>query len=185
VILQEKAENQREMKSLRWGLIPFWAKEESIGNRMINARAESVPSKPTFKRPFARQRCLVLADGFYEWQKTGSVKQPYRITLQSGDLFAFAGLWDRWKKPDGEELQTFTIITTEANDLTRKLHDRMPVILSPEDYETWLDPTFHETDTLQKCLRPYPSNEMTCYPVSRMVNSPKNEDPRCIEPLPE
>jgi putative SOS response-associated peptidase YedK len=171
----------REMRLLRWGLIPFWAKDESIGQRMINARAESLLEKPSFKRPFERQRCLVLADGYYEWQKRGTVKVPFRFTLRDGQPFALAGLWDQWHPSDGQPIATFTIITTAANDLACTVHDRMPVILPPEHYDQWLDPAVTQGARLTPLLQPYSSEAMTCYPVSSLVNNARIDDPRCIE----
>jgi putative SOS response-associated peptidase YedK len=172
----------RQMRLLRWGLIPAWAKDELTGYKMINARAETLAEKPSFRQPFERQRCLVLADGYYEWKKTGPGKVPHRFALQSGELFALAGLWESWRRPDGRDLLTFTIITTEANSLARPIHDRMPVILRDQDYESWLDPRRTRREELQLLLRPFPPDEMRCYPVSRWVNSPAHDDHQCIVP---
>lgn len=172
--------NKFEM--MRWGLVPSWAKEERIGYKMINARAETLSSKPSFKRPFQRHRCLVLADSFYEWKSQTGTKNkiPIRIFLKDEIPFAFAGLWDHWKKPDGTELHSFTIITTEANRKLREIHDRMPVILKPEDEARWLDPELQDSSELGKLLKPYPDSEIEYYPVSTIVNSPKNDIPGCI-----
>jgi putative SOS response-associated peptidase YedK len=179
--------NQGEMvlKGMRWGLIPFWAKDETIGNRMIDARAETIREKLAFRHPFKRRRCLVLADSFYEWLKAPgtTLKQPMRIMLQGEGLFMFAGLWDAWKKPDGTEIETYTIITCEPNDLMRPIHNRMPVILGPEYYESWLDPKNENMDELGTWLLPYPAAEMRAHPVSSRVNNPRNDDPRCIQPI--
>ncbi len=172
------------LKLMRWGLIPPWAEDESIGNRMINARAETLAQKPTFRKPFEKRRCLVLADGFYEWQKSAGAKIPHRFILQGNEPFAFAGLWERWRRPDGTDLHSYTIITTEPNELARQVHDRMPVILAREHYEQWLDPQCTQTDRLLSLLRPYPAQAMACYPVSPLVNNPRFDDPKCIEPLP-
>jgi putative SOS response-associated peptidase YedK len=166
-----------EMKLLRWGLVPPWAKNESIGARHINARAETVCDKPAFRNAFAGQRCLVLADGYYEWKG----KRPYRFALKEETPFAFAGLWEKWSTADAPPLLTFTIITTEPNELARKAHDRMPVILRAEDYEKWLDPDFRDQEALKGILVPCPAAEMISYPVVSMVNNPKCDDPRCIE----
>ena len=179
----------REMAFLHWGLIPFWAKDPKIGARMINARSETAAEKPAFRAAFRRRRCLVVADGFYEWQKVNGGKQPFYIRLQGGEPFAFAGLWEFWKKSDAEDgngeraVESCTLLTTEPNDLLRPVHNRMPVILHPRDYDLWLDPDVQDPERLQSLLRPYPSEAMDAYAVSRWVNSPANDDPRCIEPL--
>ena len=172
---------QRELVSLRWGLIPSWSKD---AKGMINARAETAASKPTFRSPFRHRRCLILADGFYEWQKTGSSKkQPFYFRLQEGRPFAFAGLWDRWHPPEGEVIETATILTTEANDLVRPVHERMPVILPTSAYKLWLDPAVQKPEALQPLLQPYPSEEMIAFAVSLWVNDPKNDDAKCVQPL--
>jgi putative SOS response-associated peptidase YedK len=173
----------RELVLLHWGLIPFWAKDSRIGSRMINARSETVADKPAFRAAFRRRRCLVLADGFYEWQKQNGGKRPFYIRLGDGKPFAFAGLWEQWKGPDEEGIESCTLLTTMPNDLIRPLHNRMPVILHPQDYDLWLDPDVQSVDPLKRLLRPFPSAEMQAYPVHRWVNSPQNEGPRCIEPL--
>ena len=168
-----------------WGLIPSWAKDPSIGNRMINARAETLAEKPSFKNSFRRRRCLVLADGFYEWQKQdgGKGKIPMYIHLKTKKPFAFAGLWDLWHASDGSEIRSCTIITTEPNSMMASIHNRMPVILSPNAYAVWLDPGEKPADQLSTLLKPYPADEMLAYPVSRTVNSPNNDIPECIQPL--
>jgi putative SOS response-associated peptidase YedK len=173
-------DDKRKLEMLKWGLIPSWADDLSVGNRMINARAETVSEKPSFRKAFKRRRCLVLADGFYEWQRTSSGKQPYYVHMKDGSPFAFAGLWEIWK--DGNEIRSCTIITTDANELVGEIHNRMPVILPPEDYDMWLDPGFEEQEALTSLLRVYPSEVMEAYPVSRRVNSPSNNAPDCIEP---
>jgi putative SOS response-associated peptidase YedK len=167
----------------RWGLVPQWAKDQAIGQRMINARAESLAEKPAFRDAAKRRRCLVLANGFYEWQPKTAGKTPYYIALKSSRVFAFAGLWERWKTPEGEWLKSFTIITTEANALIAPIHNRMPVILTPDAYRRWLDPTPQEANLLGDLLTPYPADELLAYPVSKMVNSPANNTPECIRPL--
>ncbi|MBD2234518.1 SOS response-associated peptidase [Phormidium tenue] len=173
---------------LLWGLIPSWAKDPAIGSRMINARAETVVEKPSFRAAFKRRRCLILADGFYEWetipgQKT---KQPHYIFLKDHTPFAFAGLWEHWNDPaSGGELQTCTILTTAANELMEPIHTRMPVILAPEDYAAWLDPDYYQPQTLQGMLCPYEAEAMDRYPVSTMVNKPQHDSSDCIEPLDE
>ena len=162
-----------------WGLIPSWAKDPAIGNKMINARAETVSEKPSFRSAFKKRRCLILADGFYEWQKTDDGKQPYHIKMEDDSPFAFAGLWEAWDKY-GEEIRSGTIITTDANDLMNEIHHRMPVILHPEDYGLWLDPDFDEKEALTSLLKPYPSDAMEAYPVSRRVNKPANNEPSVL-----
>jgi len=166
---------------LRWGLIPGWAKDPSIGNRMINARSETVAGKPAYRAAFRRRRCLLAADGFYEWQRTGRAKQPWFIRLRDDRPFAFAGLWERWEGPDHSCIESCTLLTTEPNDLVRPIHNRMPVILAAEDYDGWLEPQVQQPERLEPLLRPYPAGEMDAYPVSPYVNSPAHNDPRCIE----
>lgn len=169
---------------MRWGLVPFWAKEASIGYKMINAKSETLTEKPSFRKPFKEKRCLVLADGFYEWGKTDKKnKVPYRLVLKNRQPFAFAGLWDIWKTPEGDKLLSFTIITTSANELMESIHDRMPVILHEKDEAKWLDPEFKDTEKLSSLLQPYPSELMEAYKVSTIVNSPKNDTLACIEPV--
>lgn len=174
-------DEQRKLEAFRWGLIPSWAKDPAIGNKMINARAETVSEKPSFRSAFKRRRCLIVADGFYEWQKMDNGKQPYHFKMRDSSPFAFAGLWETWDK-EGEEIRSCSIITTEANDLMSEIHHRMPVILPPENYGTWLDPGFEEKEALMDLLRPYPSDGMEAYPVSRRVNRPSNNEPGVVEP---
>lgn len=178
----------RHLDFLRWGLVPYWADDPKIGNRMINARSEGVADKPAFRWSFRKQRCLIATDGFYEWKKEGKLKQPYHIRRKDRRPFAFAGLWARWKPKDGNgqpPLDTFTILTTDANDLIRSLHDRMPVILDRESFDLWLDPTIDDKVRLQELLVPYDGNQMETVPVSRAVNSPANDSPECIAGLTE
>lgn len=144
----DQQEHQRHLALLRWGLVPAWADDPTIGNRMINARSETVATKPSFRAAFRRRRCLILADGFYEWQKQGTKKQPYLIGLGDGDLFAFAGLWEEWER-EGEVIKSCSILTTEANELMRPIHERMPVILFPADYDLWLDPQVQDSGRVQ------------------------------------
>jgi putative SOS response-associated peptidase YedK len=177
--------SNREMALLHWGLIPFWAKDPSLGSRLINARSETVAEKPAFRAAFRRRRCLVVADGFYEWQKQNGTKQPYFIRLRDARPFAFAGLWEHWEGADASVIESCTLLTTQPNDLLRPVHNRMPVILQPSDYDLWLDPEIQQADRLQPLLHPYSAEEMNAYPVSRWVNSPSNDDPKCIEPLPQ
>jgi putative SOS response-associated peptidase YedK len=173
-------DDKRKLEMFHWGLIPSWAKEPQIGNRMINARAETVHEKPSFRSAFKARRCLILADGFYEWQKADNGKQPFYIHMKDGSPFAFAGLWETWK--NGEELRSCAIITTDANDLMNAIHHRMPVVLHPENYGVWLDPDFDEKDSLKDLLKPFPSEEMEAYMVSRRVNKPSNNEPSVVEP---
>ena len=171
---------ERRLEMLRWGLIPSWADDPGIGARMINARSETVAEKPSFRRAFKERRCLIPADGFYEWQKTNGGKQPYYLRMKSGRPFAFAGLWESWNG-DGNEIRSCTILTTNPNNIAREVHDRMPVILPPEVYEIWLDPDVREKEHLLSLLAPYPPGDMEAYPVSRRVNSPSNNEPSCVE----
>ena len=180
---QSLEQNERQFQLLRWGLIPSWAKDTKMGARLINARAETVGEKPSFRSAFRHRRCLVVADGFYEWQRQENKKQPFYFRLQNDQPFAFAGLWERWKSPDGEEIQSCTILTTEANDLLRSIHNRMPVILDPQDYDLWLDPTVQKPEPLQQLLCPYQSEAMTSYAVSTQVNNPANNSAKCINSL--
>ena len=177
----DEGDGVRRLEVLKWGLVPSWAKDPAIGNRMINARSETAAEKPSFRKAMKERRCLILADGFYEWQKTAHGKQPYYTRMEDGKPFAFAGLWESWGR-DGEELRTCTILTTEANDFLRKVHDRMPVILPPEAYAPWLDPEMRDPRSILPLLVPYPPEAMTAYPVSRAVNSPSNDGPLCVEP---
>jgi putative SOS response-associated peptidase YedK len=175
----------RELVMLHWGLVPFWAKDPAMGARMINARSETAGEKPAFRMAFRRRRCLVVADGFYEWQKLNGGKQPFFIRLRDGKAFAFAGLWERWEGPEAAIIESCTLLTTQPNELMSSLHNRMPVILHPKDYDLWLSPEVQQAELLQPLLRPYPSEEMEAYPISRFVNSPGNDGPKCIEPLAE
>ncbi len=168
---------------LRWGLIPSWAKEAKIGARMINARSETAAGKPSFRRSFQQRRCLIPADGFYEWKKQSHGKQPYCIRTIDQSPFAFAGLWETWTDSTNEIIESFTILTIHANDLISQLHERMPVILAQEHFEQWLDPQEKDVAKLQKLLQPYPSEQMSMFAVQKRVNSPRNDDPLCIEPL--
>jgi putative SOS response-associated peptidase YedK len=173
----------RQLVPVRWGLVPSWAKDPSIGSKMINARAETVTEKASYRNAFKKRRCLVVADGFYEWQNTGDAKRPMYIRLKSGKPFGFAGLYEVWKSPEGKELTTCTIITTEANELMKPIHERMPVIIPAELLDKWLDPAIEGKEQLLDMLRPYPAGEMEAYPVSKRVNSPRNNSPECIKKL--
>ena len=167
---------------LRWGLVPSWAKDASGAGRLINARAETAADKPSFRSAFRHRRCLVPADGFYEWRTEGGAKQPYRIARPDGAPIAFAGLWERWGKGD-EPLETFTILTTAANAVLQPLHDRMPVILDPADYALWLDPTATDPALVEPLLTAAPDDALTYYPVGRAVNSFGNDDPSLVAPV--
>ncbi len=169
------------MGYLRWGFIPSWAKDISIGYKMINARAESLSEKRSFKNAYQTHRCLIVADAFYEWKKVKGEKQPYCIKLKSNEPFGFAGLWESWRSPEGKLVHSCTIITTDANEAVSAIHERMPVILKPEDEKVWLDPQFHDTHVLDKLLTPYNTDAMAIFEVSKEVNSPKNNSPKLIE----
>ncbi len=177
-------EKPHELQLLKWGLIPSWAKEASIGYKMINAKSETIFEKPSFRNLIKKRRCLVISDGFYEWKPLeGKHKQPYRIGLKGDDLFAFAGLWDTWTdKETGEIVPTFTIITTNSNCLVTPIHDRMPVLLHKEDEVKWLSSKL-PTNEIVALLKSFPAKEMKAYPVSELVNSPKNDSEKLIEPL--
>jgi putative SOS response-associated peptidase YedK len=177
---------EKLVRMMRWGLVPSWAKDPSVGCKMINARAETLAERASFRKPLERSRCLVPADGFYEWPKRekGQARRPLRIVLKEGGMFGFAGLWDRWKKADGGILESFTIVTTQANELILPIHDRMPVVLRKEDEEFWLDPSVKDVGCLQSLLLPYDSYALKMYDVSPAVNSPRNDLDR-IEPIHE
>lgn len=173
----------RELVMMRWGLIPSWAKDPSIGNRMINARAETVAEKPAFRTAIRRRRCLVPADGFYEWKRTNGRKQPFYIRMRDGKAFGFAGLWDSWDGPGGEAVESCALLTTGPNEIVRPIHDRMPVIVSPRDYDLWLSPEVQDPRLLSKIFLPYPADGMTAYAVRTSVNNPKTDAPELIDPL--
>jgi putative SOS response-associated peptidase YedK len=180
---------RRRLDLLRWGLVPFWADDPKIGNRMINARAESVATKPAFRQSFQKRRCLVVADGFYEWMKVPGGKQPYRLHRRDDKPFAFAGLWDRWFDRagggggDAPPLDTFTILTTDALPEIAAIHHRMPVILDPADFDLWLDPAVADRQRLEPLLTPRGGDLLEAYPVSKLVNSPANDRPECVAPV--
>jgi putative SOS response-associated peptidase YedK len=184
VVRRNPATLAREWALTLWGLIPSWSKDPSIGQKMINARAETAPEKPSFRAAFKRRRCLIPASGFYEWKKVADGKQPFFITSEDEAPLAFAGLWETWSSPDGGELDTCTILTTEANDMLRDLHDRMPVVVAPEDFGLWLgsgkdDPPDYLAE-VRHLLRPYPPERMTRWPVSKYVNNVRNEGEACV-----
>ena len=166
---------------LRWGFIPSWAKNESVGYKMINARAETLGEKRSFKNAYQKQRCLIVADAFYEWRRMEEVKVPFCIKLKSSEPFGFAGLWESWKSPEGKIIHSCAIITTNANEAVSSVHDRMPVILNREEENSWLNPKLRDTQILNQLLVPYNSEEMDVYQVSKDVNSPRNNSPRLIE----
>jgi putative SOS response-associated peptidase YedK len=174
-------DNGRKLLTMRWGLVPSWATDPRIGSTLINARAETLTAKAAFKNAFAARRCLVVADGFYEWLKAGAVRTPMLIHLKTERSFGFAGLYERWRSPLGEAITSCTIITTEPNELVRPIHDRMPAILPKEVEDLWLDASVEDPHRLLALLRPYPADEMEAYPVSSQVNSVKNNTPECIE----
>jgi putative SOS response-associated peptidase YedK len=176
-VLEE--DGKRRLEMLRWGLVPSWADDPEIGARMINARSETAPEKPSFRRAFRSKRCLIPADGFYEWKREPGGKQPYYFHMHDGRPFAFAGLWEHWEK--GGSLLSCAILTTRANSVLEGIHDRMPVILPPGSYDAWLDPDA-DKEQLIDLMSPYPGDDLETYQVSRFVNSPRNNDERCIEP---
>ncbi len=173
----------RECVNLKWGLVPSWAKDASIGNKMINARAETVAGKPSFRKAFKQQRCVVLADGFYEWKREGNTKQPYYIRFKDQRAFCFAGLWERWENGPDDPLETCAMLTIGPNTVMEPIHHRMPVILQEHHYEIWLDQNIQDPQVLSSLLQPYPSEEMEAFPVSVIVNNPKNDSESCIQAL--
>jgi putative SOS response-associated peptidase YedK len=184
LVVRSAVDRRRESAEPRWGLIPSWAKDPKMGARMINARAETVASKPSFRSAVRRRRCLIPADGFYEWRKLEGTKQPYLIRFSDRRAFALAGLWERWHDPEGQPLDSCTIITTTPNPIVEELHDRMPVILPSQHFEEWLEPEPMRAPRLQELLAPHPPEGMEAFAVSKRVNSPRNDDPGCIEPTP-
>ncbi len=171
----------RRLINARWGLVPPWARDPSIGNRLINARSETVASKPSFRAAFRSRRCLVPADGFYEWKREGGARHPYCIRFSDHRPFAIAGLWERWRSPAGDILDTYTLLTTGPNALVKPLHERMPVIVTPDAYSVWLDPHVNDPETLLPLFEPYPPDGMEARPASRLVNNPRNEGPACLD----
>ncbi|TDL80210.1 SOS response-associated peptidase [Peribacillus frigoritolerans] len=174
---------QNRMGFLKWGLIPPFAKDEKIGYKTINARAETLADKPSFRNAFRKKRCLVLADSFYEWKRQAGGKTPMRIKLKTGEPFGMAGLWETWKSPTGKTIYSCTVITTEPNKLMSSIHDRMPVILKPEDEARWLDPSIHDPDDLHPFLKPFDETQMEAFEVSSEVNSPKNNGVHLIREI--
>jgi putative SOS response-associated peptidase YedK len=168
---------------MRWGLIPSWAKDSSGAASMINARSETASTKPAFRDALKSRRCLIPADGFYEWKRDGQNKQPFCFEVNDGQLFAFAGLWERWKNPSGDWVKTCSILTTTPNDVTAAVHDRMPVILDPDAYDVWLDPGMTSVAAASELLKPCDARQMRCFPVSIRVNSTMNDDEECSKPV--
>jgi putative SOS response-associated peptidase YedK len=183
VIRQRPKEPSRELAMMRWGLIPSWAADSSGAAKMINARSETAATKPAFRDAFQSRRCLIPADGFYEWMRSGKVKQPYCFEVNDGELFAFAGLWERWKDPGGVWVKTCSILTTMANVVTSSIHDRMPVILDADSYDLWLDPGMRNVDAVSDLLKPYDARAMRCRPVSSRINQVANDDAECSAPV--
>ncbi len=184
VVRRMPDDRERKLTMLRWGLIPRWVKDPTRGSQPINAKAETAAEKPMFRDAFRRRRCLIPADGFYEWKQEGGRKQPVYICTKDRQPFAFAGLWEHWEEQEGQFIESCTILTTEPNDLLAQVHSRMPVILDQNDYDLWLDPDVQEVSRLKPLLRPYPPEQMTFYPVNLRVNNPRNDDRLCVEPLP-
>jgi len=183
-VIRRTEDGQNRLDFLRWGLIPSWAKDSSIGHKMINARAETVHEKPAFRQAIKYRRCLVIASGFYEWRIEGKQKIPLYVHLKDGSPMAFAGLWDSWKTPEGGFVESCAILTTSSNNLIEPLHNRMPVILHPPEYQPWLDRDMTDPTKLQRLYHPCPADLMEMWPVSPLVNSPKNESPDLIKPIP-
>lgn len=176
-------DDQKMLTELKWGLIPPWADDPNIGYKMINARSETVTEKRSFSRPFERQRCIIPVNGFYEWRKFGSSKLPFYITVNSSNLFGFAGIYEKWKSPEGTITPTFSILTTDANTLLKPLHERMPVILDPQEYDGWLNNRQPDEKLLLGMLNQYPMSDMSVYPVSPLVNKAENNSPELIQPI--
>ena len=182
VVRYDARAGQRSLDVMRWGLVPFWAKDIKVGFSNINAKAETVDTKPAFREAFTRRRCLVPFDCFYEWKKLGKERQPYAVALTDRRLMALAGLWENWRSPAGERVRSFAIVTTAPNALLAALHDRMPVILAPETWPLWLGERSADPDQLKSVLKPYPAEGMVIWPVDRRVGNVNNKDPALIEP---
>jgi len=180
-VIRTNPDRIRQLDLLRWGLIPPWAKDPAIGSRMINARSETVHEKPAFRTAFKHRRCVIPANGFYEWQEVGGKKKPLYVKMKDDNPMIFAGLWDHWKPEEGEVIESCSILTTSTNALIKPLHDRMPVILDINDLDLWLDPHITESEQLKSLFKPYTPEKMEMYPVSDIVNSPKNDSASCIE----
>ena len=182
VIRQHPKESRRQLSLMKWGLIPHWAKDPSIAASTINAKSETAATKPAFRDPFRLRRCLIPADGFYEWRRTGGSKRPYCFEVNGGELFAFAGLWDGWKDSNGNWVKTCSILTTTPNAVIATVHDRMPIILDPGCYDLWLDPGVRDVAAIAKLLKPYDATRMRCHPVSTRINRVANDDEECSRP---
>lgn len=182
IVRQNTEAKKRELVQVHWGLIPSWATDPKIGDRMANARSETAATKPSFRSAFKSRRCLIVADGFYEWQKTEGKKQPHYISMKDGRPFGIAGLWERWEKKD-EPVESCAILTTGANDLMEPIHERMPIILSPKQFDFCLHPEFKDAEKLMRLMQPYKAKDMLAYAVSLRVNNPKNDTANCIEPM--
>lgn len=180
VVRQDKEQPVRKLLQMRWGLIPSWTTDPSVGYKMINARSETAATMASFSEPLRLRRCLIPADGFYEWKREGKAKLPFCFTLADESVFAFAGIWERWKSPQGQWIKSCSILTTTANELVRDIHDRMPVILARENYDLWLDPGFTKVPELHPLLKPYSAEAMRRYRVSQRVNQVKNDDAECV-----
>jgi putative SOS response-associated peptidase YedK len=183
VIRQNPKEPIRELSLMRWGLIPSWSKDSSGAARMINARVETAATKPAFRDAMKSRRCLIPADGFYEWVRTAKAKQPYCFEVNEGQLFAFAGIWDRWKDTSGKLVETCSILTTTPNAVTSPVHDRMPVILDPDVFDLWLDPGMRDLSAASELLKPCDAQQMRCYPISTRINHVANDDEECSAPV--
>jgi putative SOS response-associated peptidase YedK len=182
-VRKEQGGKVRHFSTMRWGLIPSWAQDMSIGAQTFNARSETVTTKASFRESILTRRCLIPTEGFYEWKKTGSVKQPYCFEVGEGEVFALAGLWDQWKSPEGQIIESCTILTTSANSLVADLHDRMPVIVPPDKYKVWLDPDVTDFEAIRGILKPYDASLMRRYPVSTKLNNSKNDDAESAAPV--
>jgi len=183
VIRQHPKEPVRQVSLMKWGLVPNWAKSSDAAAGMINARSETASQKPAFRDPLKFRRCLIPADGFYEWKRTAKSKQPYCFEVKDGELFAFAGLWDGWKNAEGQWIKSCTILTTTPNAVTSPIHDRMPVILDPVSYDLWLDPGMTDVQAVSELLKPSDARLMRCYPVNTRVNRVENDDEECSRPV--
>jgi putative SOS response-associated peptidase YedK len=182
VARERRGQEERELVQLQWGFVPSWSKDPTSGQRPINVRSETVTDRPMFRSAFRQRRCLIAADGFYEWKAQGRGKQPFYFQLSGGGPFGFAGVWETWKRDD-KSLETCALFTTSPNSIVAQVHDRMPVILEPENFAEWLDPSNDDTAGLAKLMRPLPADQMTAQPVSTRVNSPRHDDSECIVPI--
>lgn len=183
VVRQNPTKPARELSMMRWGLIPHWAKDPAIATSTINAKSETAATKPAFRDPLKFRRCLIPADGFYEWKRTGTSKQPFCFEVNDGELFAFAGIWDGWKNAEGQWIKSCSILTTVPNSVTSAVHERMPVILVPDYYDLWLDPEMQNSSAVSELLKPYDARLMRCYPVSTRVNHVANDGAECSQPV--